>query len=69
MTETGMMVLTEEQIQDTEEFVKSARLLRYDPPCVITAFMVNHDIDDLTETQLIEEALELAGWLREKSIH
>lgn len=53
-------------IEDIIKFVQSARIARFKPPCSITSMMVTYGIEELSEAELIAEALELSEWLRNK---
>lgn len=59
--------MDEKQIEDIIQFVKAARIIKYEPPCAITAMMTTYDVDELTEEQLVKEALELSDWLHQSS--
>jgi hypothetical protein len=58
--------MNNEMIEDIIKFVQSARTARFKPPCSITSMMVTYGIEELSEAELIAEALELSEWLRNK---
>lgn len=55
--------MNESQMQDLVNFVEAAMIVRYDPPCAITAMMTTYGVSEMSEEELSKEAIELSEWL------